>query len=232
MSKYMKNSYRYGTIATLIAMVVMLGIPAVICTYFGIWPDINSVFKVAGSLLALYIPIAVSEQLSLIPITGTTAYLNSITGNVMNIKFPCYLAALEKVDAQPGTELADVMGMIAITISGMVTMLVIVLGVLLLVPLEPLLTSDTVKTATSYILPALYGSMGISAFIGRSAGSYSVPRKPLIAIINLVLVFAFIMIVGPIKNTGIAMIIMLVFSIVLSLILYNTNVLKMEKTEK
>ncbi|MDO5027637.1 MAG: hypothetical protein Q4E36_00090 [Bacillota bacterium] len=232
MSKYMKNSYRFGTIATIIAMAVMLGIPAIISTYFGIWPDLNSVFKVAGSLLALYVPIAVSEQLSLVPITGTTAYLNSITGNVMNIKFPCYLSALETAEAQPGTELADVMGMIAVTVSGMVTMVVIALGVLLLVPLEPVLTSEPVRVATSYILPALYGSMGISAFISRSAGAYSVPRKPLIAIINLVLVFAFIMVVGPIKNTGIAMIIMLVFSMLMSYALYKANIIKMEKEEK
>ena len=232
MSKYMKNTYRYGVIATLVAMTVMLGIPAVICTYYDIWPTFAMIGSVAGSLLALYVPIAISEQLSMIPVVGTTAYLNSIMGNVMNIKFPCYLAALETADTTPGTELADVMGMIAITISGMVTMIVVAIGVVLLVPLEPLLTSDTVTTATNYILPALYGSMGISAFIGQSAGKYKVPMKPLVGIIGLALVFAYIFFFGEIKNTGIAMLIMLSLSILISFVLYKSDILKMYKEEE
>lgn len=232
MSKYMKDTYKYGVIATLIAMAVMLGIPAIVCTYYGIWPTFSMVLSVAGPLLALYVPIAVSEQLSMVPIAGTTAYLNSIMGNVMNIKFPCYLSAIETAESTPGTELADVMGMIAITISGMVSMVVIALGVVLLVPLEPILTSDTVTTATSYILPALYGSMGISAFIGKTAGSYSVPKRPLVAVIDLILVFAFIIAIKPIKNTGIAMIIMLILSMLIAYALYKANVIKMTKIEK
>lgn len=231
MSKYMKNSYKYGIIATLIAMAVMLGVPAIICTIFGIWPDFKMVAGVAGPLLALYVPIAISEQLAFIPITGTTAYLNSIMGNLTNIKFPCYLSAIESVDAQPGTEMADVIGMIAITISGIVTMIIIALGVVLLVPLEPLLKSETVTTATSYILPALYGSMGISAFIGRTAGDYNVPRKPLVAIINLILVFGFIYLIRPIENTGIAMVIMLIVSMILAVGLYKAGIIKMFKKE-
>lgn len=39
MSNYMKNTYRYGIIATLIAMALMLGIPAIMCTIYGMWPE-------------------------------------------------------------------------------------------------------------------------------------------------------------------------------------------------
>lgn len=229
MSKYMKNSYRFGIIATIIAALVILGIPTFICLYFGIWPSFAMVASVAGPLLALYVPIAISEQLAFIAITGTTAYINSIMGNLTNIKLPCYLAAIESVDAQPGTEMADVIGMIAVTVSGIVTMIVITLGVLLLVPLEPILKSQTVTTATSYILPALYGNMGISAFIGTTAGGYNVPKKPLVAIISLILVFAYIIATGPIKNTGIAMVVMLIISMLIAVGLYKAGILKMNK---
>ena len=214
MSDYMKKTYRYGIIATLIAMLLMLGIPAIMCIVYGIWPAWSLVASVAGPLLALYIPTALAEQLSMIPIGGTTCYLNSILGNVMNIKFPCYLAAIGTVDATPGTGE--------------------VIGVILLTPLKPILETETVAIATTYILPALYGSMGISAFISTSAGSkYSAPRKPIIAIICLILVYGFNFLVMPLAGKeGYAMLVMMCVTIGVSYILYKSGVVKLNKVEK
>ncbi|WP_071027035.1 hypothetical protein [Peptoniphilus raoultii] len=185
---------------------------------------------VAGQMLALFLPITISEQLSMIPIAGTSCYLNSILGNVMNIKFPCYLNAIKTVEAQNGTEEADVMGMIANTISGMVIIIVVAIGVVLLVPLTPLLKNENVITATNYILPALYGSMGISAFIGTKADSYKVKRKPLVAIIDLILIFGFIFLISPLAGKkGYSMLVMLLVSILVSYLLYRVGILKMVK---
>lgn len=230
-SDYMQKTYRYGIFATIIGMVLMLGIPAAVCTVFNIWSSPSLILSVAGPLLALYLPVAISEQLSMIPIAGTSCYLNSILGNVMNIKFPCYLNAVSTAEAKPGTEEADVIGMIAVTTSGMVTMIVVALGLLLLEPLKPLLAKEIVTTATSYILPALYGSMGISVFTGRSVGSYIAKRKPLVAIIDLLLVFGFIFWVKPItaKETGYAMLVMLAVSVIVAVGLYKGNILKLQQ---
>ena len=231
-SEYMEKTYSYGIIATIIAIGIMLIIWAVVCTVYGVWHRLSLAASVAGPLLALYVPIALAEQLSMIPIAGTTAYLNSIMGNVMNIKFPCYLSAIDSVDANPGTEMADVMGMIAITVAGLVTIIVVAAAVFLLVPLEPVLTSDTVTTAINYIMPALYGSMGISAFIGTSAGKYNAPRRPLVAVIALAIVFGYSFIKGPIENTGYAMLIMLVVTVLISYVLYKQGILKLYKKEE
>lgn len=234
MSEYMKKTYRFGIIATLIAMTLMLSIPTIICTVYDIWPAWSLVASVAGPLLALYIPTALAEQLSMIPVGGTTCYLNSILGNVMNIKFPCYLAAIGTIDATPGTEEADVMGMIAITISGMITMVIVVIGVILLAPLKPILETETVATATTYILPALYGSMGISAFISRTAGSkYSAPNKPIIAIICLILVYGFNFLIMPLAGKeGYAMLVMMCVTIGVAYLLYKSGVVKLSKVEE
>lgn len=234
MSTYMRNTYRYGIIATILSMAVMLGIPAIMCTAYGMWPPFSLVMSVAGPLLALYVPAALSEQLSMVPIAGTTCYLNSILGNVMNIKFPCYLSAIETVGATPGTEEADVMGMIAVTISGMVTMIIVALGMVLLVPLKPILETETVGIATSYILPALYGSMGISAFISTSAGSkYSAPKKPLIAITALALVYAFNFLIMPLAGKeGYAMLVMLIVTVAISYAYYKAGIVKLFRKEK
>lgn len=231
MSNYMKNTYRYGVIATLIAMGLMIGIPVIMCTIYDMWPEWSLIASVAGPLLGLYVPTALAEQLTMIPIGGTTCYLNSILGNVMNIKFPCYLSAISTVDATPGTEEADVMGMIAVTISGMVSMIVIVIGVILLAPLKPILQTETVATATTYILPALYGSMGISAFISTSVGSkYKAPRRPIIAIVALAIVYAFNFLIMPLAGKeGYAMLVMLVVTLLISYTFYRSGIIKLEK---
>ena len=231
MSNYMKNTYRYGVIATLIAMGLMLGIPAAMCMIYGMWPEWSLIASVAGPLLALFVPTALAEQLTMIPIGGTTCYLNSILGNVMNIKFPCYLSAIGTVDATPGTEEADVMGMIAVTVSGMVSMITIVFGVILLAPLKPILQTETVETATMYILPALYGSMGISAFVSTGAGSkYKAPRKPLIAVTALAIVYAFNFLVMPVAGKeGFAMLIMLAVTLVITYFYYQSGIVQLEK---
>lgn len=231
MSNYMKNTYRYGVIATLIAMGLMLGIPAAMCMIYGMWPEWSLIASVAGPLLALFVPTALAEQLTMIPIGGTTCYLNSILGNVMNIKFPCYLSAIGTVDATPGTEEADVMGMIAVTVSGMVSMITIVFGVILLAPLKPILQTEAVETATMYILPALYGSMGISAFVSTGAGSkYKAPRKPLIAVTALAIVYAFNFLIMPIAGKeGFAMLIMLAVTLGITYFYYQSGIVQLEK---
>lgn len=148
----------------------------------------------------------------------------------MNIKFPCYLNAINTVNATPGTEEADVIGMMAVTVSGMVTMVIITIGIILLVPLKPLLQNENITIATSYILPALYGSIGISAFINKKVGAYNANKKPLVAIINLVLVFGFIFFVSDIAGKeGYAMFVMLIVSIIVANILYKLNILKLKK---
>ncbi|WP_455257765.1 hypothetical protein [Peptoniphilus asaccharolyticus] len=229
-SEYMEKTYLYGKIATVIALGIMLVIPIVMCTVYDMWPSLSSVVSVAGPLLALYVPTALAEQLSMIPMGGNTCYINSITGNVTNIKFPCYLSAINSIDATPGSEIADVIGMIAVCVSGMITMVVVFIGLILLVPLEPILTSNVVTTATAYIMPALYGSMGISAFINTSAGKYEANKKPLVAIIDLVLVFAFnFLVMNLAGKEGYSMLVMLVVSILVAYILYKANIVNLEK---
>lgn len=149
----------------------------------------------------------------------------------MNIKFPCYLSAIGTVDATPGTEEADVMGMIAVTVSGMVSMITIVFGVILLAPLKPILQTEAVETATMYILPALYGSMGISAFVSTGAGSkYKAPRKPLIAVTALAIVYAFNFLVMPIAGKeGFAMLIMLAVTLGITYFYYQSGIVQLEK---
>ncbi len=61
-SSYMEKTYKYGIYATLIAILLMLGIPAIICSFYNIWPKPALVASVAGPLLALFVPTTLAGQ--------------------------------------------------------------------------------------------------------------------------------------------------------------------------
>ena len=96
MSEYLNRTHTLGRIANIVAMAVMLGIPAIVCTVYDIWPTVSSIIATAGPLLAMFIPSALSEVISFTPITGSSGYVGAIMGNVSNIKFPCAMSAMER----------------------------------------------------------------------------------------------------------------------------------------
>ena len=190
MSEYLNRTHTIGRISTIIAMAVMLGIPAVVCTVYDIWPTFAAVAATAGPLLAMFVPSALSEVISFTPITGSSGYIGSIMGNVSNIKFPCAMSAMERTNSSSGTEQGEVIATCAMCVSGMVTTVIVALGVVLLVPLQPVLTSPVVSTATKYVMPALFGSMATSFFFNKNAGAYVIHGKMKLSMTVLILMMA------------------------------------------
>lgn len=224
---YIEGTHLYGRIATILAMLIMLAIPTVICMTYHVKLNINEILATAGPLLALFIPTALSEVISFTPITGSAGYIASIMGNVSNIKFPCALNAMETTNSVSGTERGDVMAMAAMCVSGMVTTVIVALGVILLVPLQPVLTTPAVMTATKYIMPALFGSMAVSVFINKNAGDYKVEGKMKIAAVPFCLVLAAsYLIKGLAKNSGYVMLVMIPVTILTARIMYKKGMIK------
>ena len=190
MSEYLNRTHTIGRISTIIAMAVMLGIPAVVCTVYDIWPTFAAVAATAGPLLAMFVPSALSEVISFTPITGSSGYIGSIMGNVSNIKFPCAMSAMERTNSSSGTEQGEVIATCAMCVSGMVTTVIVALGVVLLVPLQPVLTSPVVSTATKYVMPALFGSMATSFFLNKNAGAYVIHGTMKLSMTVLILMMA------------------------------------------
>lgn len=232
-SSYIEKTHFYGRIATILVMIVMLAIPTVICTVYNVWPSPADIFATAGPLLALFVPTALSEVISFTPITGTSGYIASITGNVSNIKFPCALNAMEMTNSVSGTEKGDVMAMCAMCVSGMVTMIIVAIGVVLLVPLKPILTTPTVMTATKYLMPALFGSMATSVLMSKNAGEYMVEGKIKIAAVPIILILAIQLLgVNLTRYQGYVLLAMIPLTILTAKIMYDKGIVKMIERPK
>ncbi len=186
---YFNSSHRFGRIGALMGVAFMLGIPVIICSVYGIWPkNIMQVLTVSSGLLAIFIPANISEVLSFSPALGSASYIAFLTGNVTNLKLPCALNAMAQSEVTQGTEEGDIISSIAIGASSIATTLVIIAGVILLVPLQPLLTSAPVQTATTYMLPALFGSLIVGS-LNEDCGEYTAKGKLKAIVLPVILVF-------------------------------------------
>jgi hypothetical protein len=192
---HIDSMHRLGRIGAVIAIIIMLGIPTIAGIYFNAMPDFFQVIITAAGLLSLFVPAALSEVIAYTPILGSSIYLTLITGNVMNLKLPVANNALALLDVESGTEDADLVTSIAVSVSTFFTLLIIFLGVLLILPLQPVLTLTAVRTASSYIVPALFGSLTLGAVGSGIGGGIRAPGRLKGAILPALLVIAIYVII-------------------------------------
>lgn len=199
---HINSMHRLGRIGCAIAIIVMLGMPTIAGLYFDAMPSVLQVLSAAAGLLAIFIPLALTEVISYTPVLGSSIYLTLITGNVMNLKLPVANNALKLLDVESGTENADIISSIAVSVSSFATILIIALGVLLMIPLQPLLSLPSVRVATSYILPALFGSMALGIFSNNIGGGMKAKGRFKGAVIPIIFVAALTLLDNYVLHTG------------------------------
>lgn len=185
---YIDKSHTIGRLGALVAMIIMIAIPYIISKTYNIWPNWSEFFNICASLLVVFGPINVAGVISYTPVLGTSFYLANITGNLTNLKLPCALNAIELAEVPLGTEESDIISSIAIGASSLLTIVAVALGVVLLIPLQPLLTSVPVQIATSNMLPALFGALTIGIVMNNKSGQYIIKGQYKIVVIPMLLV--------------------------------------------
>jgi hypothetical protein len=116
----------------------------------------------------MYWAVGVVETFTYIPMLGAGgSYLSFVTGNISNLKLPCALNALEQAEVKASSEEGEVVSTIAIAVSSIVTTIIIIIGVLLIVPLTPILENPVLTPAFDQMIPALFGGLGV-AFVSRN----------------------------------------------------------------
>ena len=173
---YLKSTHRLGRIVSVITLVLLVGAPFMIGTLLGAGPDLGAVARGFLSVGLVWTVSSVVEFLVYTPMLGAGgSYLAFITGNLINMKIPCAMNAKELVDAKSGTAENEVIATLSIATSSLVTIVVLALGVVLLIPLQPVLQSPVLAPAFANVVPALFGAM-----------AYKYYRKdPLLALIPL-----------------------------------------------
>ena len=173
---YLKSTHRLGRIVSVITLVLLVGAPFAIGALLGAEPDLGATARAFLSVGLVWTVSSVVEFLVYTPMLGAGgSYLAFITGNLINMKIPCAMNAKELVNAKSGTAENEVIATLSIATSALVTIVVLALGVVLLIPLQPVLQSPVLAPAFDHVVPALFGAM-----------AYKYYRKdPLLALIPL-----------------------------------------------
>ena len=162
MSKYMRDTDRYGKIWIWTAVVLVLMVPVVICVRYNAWPQLTAVLKGLLGVAPIYWTVGVIEVITYTPMLGTGGtYLAFVTGNLTSLKAPSALNAMENAGVKASSEEGEVISTIAIATSSIVTTLVIALGVAVLSFIAPVLDSPVLKPAFDNILPSLFGGLAV-----------------------------------------------------------------------
>ena len=216
---YMDSVHRDGTIWNLSMMVILLLFPVMVwILYDNAAPDWKGVALGLLSTAPMYWAVAVVEVITFIPMLGAGgSYLSFVTGNISNLKLPCAINALENANADPKSEEGEIVSTIAIAVSSIVTTLIVALGVLLISPLTPVLENPVLTPAFNQMLPALFGALGV-ALISKN---WKIAVAP-IALMLILFIFVPALDAGMV---GIMVPVGVIFTIVVSRIMYKKNML-------
>ena len=176
-----KGLHRIGRITMLLGILVLMAVPFVVAGIFDAKIQMSGFLAGFAKVAVIYIPVSIVEFLVYAPMLGAGgSYISFITGNVTNMKIPCAMNARDIAGTQVGTPEHEIISTISTATSAIVTTLVIVVGVILLIPLQPVLQSEVLAPAFDYVVPALFGALGLKYF----------SKSPQIAVIPVVLMSA------------------------------------------
>ena len=159
-AQYTKQTHRLGRVLSLITVALLLGAPFVIGALLGAYPDLGATARGFLSVGLVWTVSSVAEFLIYTPMLGAGGgYLAFITGNLINMKIPCAVNARDLAGVRTGTPENEIISTLSIATASLVTIVILALGVLLLIPLQPVLQSPALQPAFGNVVPALFGAM-------------------------------------------------------------------------
>ena len=199
MDKYNEKTHLYGRIGLWIGILLLVAAPFLMGLSLDAMPDLSAFGKGLAQIAIVYIPSCIVEFLIYMPMLGAGgSYLGFITGNLLNMKIPCALNARDIAGTEAGTTENEIVSTISVATSSLVTTAVIALGVMLIIPLRPVLESPVLQPAFNNVVPALFGAM---------AWKYFRRGKKLVTLPLIVMTVLFICVPSLISSVGFLMLI-------------------------
>ncbi len=166
-TKYDKSMHKVGKLWMGGILILLLSVPFIIGAIFDTTVD----FKVLGNgsvwlfILSQFLG-AVAEVFIYCGMLGRGgSYLGFVTGNLSNLKVPCALNAQEIAGVKSGTKEGEIISTVAIATSSIVTTLMIIIGVIAFIPLQPVFANPAFSPAFASVVYALFGAMLVKYII-------------------------------------------------------------------
>ncbi len=215
--KYNSTLHFLGRITLILATLMLIAIPVLIGMMNDVQPSLSGFLNGLLKVGMIYIPMSIVEFLIYTPMLGVGgSYLSFLTGNVTNMKIPVVMNSKEIAQTESGTPEHEIISTISVAVSAIVTTLVIVAGVVLLVPLQPVLQNEALLPAFNNVVPALFGALGLKYF----AKSPKIAAVPLL-LMSLLCIF----VPSMISQTSVLLIPSGALALGIGFVLYKKNLL-------
>lgn len=200
---YIDSVHFYGRIWCVLAIIVLLAVPVLMCLHLKVWPDWGVVASGFASVAILFYPTGVIEVIAYSPLLGSGGtYLSFLTGNIANLKLPCALNSMENAKVRANSEEGEIISTISIAASAIVTTLIIAVFVLIFAvnpAFTKVMSEGALAPAFKQVTYAIFGSLAATYFVKH----WRISIFP-IAALSLILVFAGNIQIGVLIFAGVA----------------------------
>ncbi len=215
---YLDSVHRDGKIWGFSILGILFLFPVLLSLIFSAVPDWSALAKGILAVAPMYWAVGVVEVITYVPMLGAGgAYLSFVTGNISNLKLPCAIDAMEKANVKPNSEEGEIISTISIAISSIVTTVIVIIGVILIIPLSPILDSPVLQPAFKQMLPALFGGLGV-VFISKNVK---------LAIAPIILMLALFISIPALNSdtVGIMVPVGVIFTLIVARIMYKKGII-------
>lgn len=215
---FVEQIHRDGRAWGLALLALILGFPVAICLIYQTLPQWVPMLYAMLTVVPMYWAVGLIEIFTYVPMLGAGgAYLSFVTGNISNLKLPCALDAMERANVKASSEEGEIISTISIAVSSIVTTLIIILGVILIVPLAPILAHESLNAAFAQLLPALFGGLAV-VFVSKNL------KLSIAPILLMLVLFIFVPALNA-STVGIMVPVGVLFTILVARILYKKGMI-------
>ncbi|MBU5438706.1 hypothetical protein KQI42_11830 [Tissierella sp. MSJ-40] len=158
-NEFIPSIIKYGRITLFLGMLLALGPALILALHFGYMPPIGAI--IAGTLAQMSVSGAfyVVEPISYFPILGIPGtYMAFLSGNLVNMRIPCAVAAQEAAGVKQGTNEGAIISTLGIAVSILINIAILSIAVFLGSSVLASLPAEVTRVL-NLILPALFGAV-------------------------------------------------------------------------
>ena len=119
----------------------------------------------------------------------------------MNLKLPCAVNALKITKKEANTPEGDAIASVAVAVSSIMTVCILALAALFSTWISPVFELPAVKTASNYIIPALFGSLTLGLFSSTNAGN-KVVKNGIMGVVPVLIIVSILSIMVRVTSGG------------------------------
>lgn len=214
---YTDSVHRLGRVTVVVLIAAMVSVPILISIIFKVQINTMLTFQAFFNAFMVFGIIGIIEFFSYAPILGAGGmYLAFISGNISNLKLPSAISGIKMAGFKNGTKEAEIVSVLSISVSTIVTTIILFVGMYFLSFLTPILNNPLLKPGFNNLLPSIFGALCFPIIIKNP--KVSLAPAVLAAVLTVTKGASFIAL-----NQAILMPIFIIVTVVGSYVVYKTS---------